>query len=86
MKTELILKKENEIDWSKVNLLKHKEQDMIVLTDGEPRIKSHFSGMIVHIEENLSEITGWVVGDYVKYWYKEEFERINSDTTITFKV
>mgnify|MGYP003430820445 FL=1 len=42
--------------------------------------------MIVHIEENLSEITGWVVGDYVKYWYKEEFERINSDTTITFKV
>lgn len=51
MKTEVTLKTENEIDWNKVNLLKHKEQDIIILTDIEHKSKVHFSGMVVHVGE-----------------------------------
>lgn len=81
MKTKVLEKTKApiQIDWSKVQLVKHKDSGLIVLTTGYCST-GRFNGVV--IVEGSEDI--FKVGRYSTLWYKKSFEVVEDEVTIVF--
>jgi hypothetical protein len=81
MKTEIIGEstQEKEIDWSKVLILKSKDNSIIVLTNGKHDFSGLFDATVL-----LSTDTNFKIGDYLQNCWKESYKVIQNPITIKF--
>ena len=66
-----------ETDWDERLLVKHKDNNLTVLTNGDHRQETFFGTVLIPYQT-------WEIGDNIGGLFKEDFEKITEPLTIKF--